>query len=52
MNERGLAEYGVPVLYLNQVLGLAMGVDPVRLGLDAHVTPVRKMLEKLEVGDA
>jgi heterodisulfide reductase subunit B len=52
MNERGLADYGVPVLYLNQVLGLAMGVDPGRLGLDAHITPVRRMLEKLEAGHA
>lgn len=52
MESRGIDEYGTPVLYLNQVLGLAMGIDPVKLGLDAHITPVRKLLEKLEAQDA
>ena len=52
MEERGIEEYGVPVLYINQLLGLAMGIDPVRLGLDAHITPVKRLLEKLEVSNA
>ncbi len=52
LNERKIGEYGVPVLYLNQVLGLAMGMDPVKLGLDAHIIPVRRLLEKLEAADA
>lgn len=52
MEERAIAEYGVPVLYINQLLGLAMGIDPVRLGLEAHITPVKRLLKKLEAADA
>jgi heterodisulfide reductase subunit B len=52
LNDRAITDYDVPVLYINQLIGLALGVDPVRLGLDAHLMPVRRLLEKLEVGDA
>jgi len=52
MEQRGIEEYGVPVLYINQLLGLAMGIDPVRLGLDAHITPMKRLLAKLEAADA
>ena len=48
MEERGMGEYRVPVIYVNQLIGLAMGVDPVRLGFDAHLTPVQPMVDKLE----
>jgi heterodisulfide reductase subunit B len=52
MEERGIDTYGVPVLYINQLLGLAMGIDPVRLGLEAHVTSANGLLAKLEASDA
>jgi len=48
MVDRGIADYDVPVLYVNQLIGLAMGVDPVRLGLDAHLVPAQRLLAKLE----
>jgi heterodisulfide reductase subunit B len=48
MGERGIEVFDVPVIFVNQLLGLAMGMDPVRLGLEAHVTPATKLLEKLE----
>jgi len=52
MEERRIDEYGIPVLYINQLLGLAMGIDPVKLGLDAHITPVKKLLTKMGVENA
>ena len=42
----------VPVLHLSQLVGLAFGIDPERLGLDRHmvsVGPVTKALEEEEV---
>ena len=33
-------QYSMPVLYVSQVLGLALGVDPRRLGLHRHNVPV------------
>ena len=38
-------EAAVPVLYLTQLLGLAMGVDEDDLGLDKHFVPVSATLE-------
>ncbi len=33
--------YSIPVLYLSQVIGLALGIDPRTLGLHRHHVPVR-----------
>jgi heterodisulfide reductase subunit B len=33
------AELTIPVLFITQVLGLAMDIDPVRLGLHRHMVP-------------
>jgi heterodisulfide reductase subunit B len=52
MEERGIGQYGMPVIYLNQLLGLAMGVDPVTLGLEAHITSMEPLLRKLEAARA
>ena len=38
--------YGLPVLYLTQILGLAMGVDRKSLGLNMNVVKTKKLLEK------
>jgi heterodisulfide reductase subunit B len=40
-------EYGIPVLYLSQMLGLAMGFDHKELGLQMHVIKTKELLEKL-----
>jgi heterodisulfide reductase subunit B len=48
MVDRGIAQHEVPVLYITQLLGLAMGMDPVKLGLGANVTSAKKFLDKLE----
>ncbi len=33
--------YRIPVLYLTQLIGLALGIEPARLGLQRHFVPVR-----------
>ncbi len=38
----------VPILHLSQLVGLALGIDPGRLGVDRHVVPVTPVIEKLE----
>ncbi len=48
MVDRGITDYDVPVLYVTQLLGLAMGIDPVRLGFGANVTSAKRLLEKVE----
>lgn len=40
-------QYGIPVLYLSQVLGLAMGFDRKELGLQMHVVKPRELLARL-----
>jgi len=42
--------YGLPVLYYPQVLGLAMGLDPDRLGFRLNKVRADKLLQKLEGG--
>jgi succinate dehydrogenase / fumarate reductase cytochrome b subunit len=37
----------LPVLHLPQLIGLALGISPQRLGLDKHVVSTRPVLEKL-----
>ncbi len=48
MVDRGITDYDVPVLYVTKLLGLAMGIDPVRLGFGANVTSAKRLLEKVE----
>ncbi|CBN58360.1 MULTISPECIES: CoB--CoM heterodisulfide reductase iron-sulfur subunit B family protein [Kamptonema] len=38
---------GLPVLHLPQLVALALGVEPQKLGLDRHVVSTRPVLEKL-----
>jgi heterodisulfide reductase subunit B len=38
---------GLPVLYLTQLLGLALGLDPQKLGLERFITPPRSLLQKI-----
>jgi heterodisulfide reductase subunit B len=47
--ELGEKKYNIPVLYYTQLLGLAMGLNPVELGLDKHVVDTKPLLDKLSV---
>lgn len=46
LNYRGIGEYHTPVMHLVQLLGLALGVDPDKLGFDAHAIDFKRFLEK------
>jgi heterodisulfide reductase subunit B len=39
--------YDIPVLYLTELLSLAMGIDPEEIGLKFHRTRMKSQLEKL-----
>ncbi len=45
-SETGI-ELGIPVIYLTQLLGLAMGVDPKELGLQMNKVKTKELLAKL-----
>jgi succinate dehydrogenase / fumarate reductase, cytochrome b subunit len=38
---------GLPVLHLPQLVGLAIGIEPDKLGLDRHIVSTKSVLEKL-----
>ncbi len=38
---------GLPVLHLPQLVGLALGIEPGKLGIDRHVVSTKSVLEKL-----
>jgi succinate dehydrogenase / fumarate reductase, cytochrome b subunit len=40
-------ELGLPILHLSQLVSLALGIEPKRLGLDRHIVSTRSVLEKL-----
>ncbi len=46
-NDRGLARYHVPVLHVTQLVALALGVDPGKLGFGAHAIGFERFLAKL-----
>ncbi len=39
----------VPVLYFTQLIGLAFGIDPRRLGLDLNIVPTEKLIATLKI---
>jgi heterodisulfide reductase subunit B len=45
-NYRGVGAYGVPVLHLVQLVALALGVEPEKLGFEAHAIGFESFLEK------
>jgi heterodisulfide reductase subunit B len=45
--ELGEQKYKLPVIYYTQLLGLAMGLDPVQLGLHKHVINTQPLLNKI-----
>jgi heterodisulfide reductase subunit B len=40
-------QYGLPVIYYSQLLGLALGIPPDELGFDVNMVKVDKLLEKV-----
>lgn len=41
-------KYGLPTLYISQLIGLAMGIDHERLGLHEHIHKMKKLLPLME----
>jgi heterodisulfide reductase subunit B len=42
-------KYEIPILYYPQLLGLALGIEPSKLGFDVNSVSVQKLLEKVGV---
>ncbi len=47
--EVGDESISIPVFYLTQLVGLAIGLEPKELGLNLNISPVEEVLEKLGV---
>lgn len=43
---QGLGQHDLPILYLSEVVGLAAGIDPKRLGLDRHFVDALRVTER------
>ncbi len=41
------AKFSVPVVYLTQLMGLSLGLDKEKLGLDLNQSPVDQLLAKI-----
>jgi len=46
INEAGLGPHDLPILYLSEILGLASGLEPERLGLDRHFVDAMRVAER------
>ena len=44
------ASLDLPVFYYTQLLGLAMGLGPEKLGLDLNLSPIDPVLERIREG--
>lgn len=42
-------KFGIPILHLSQLLGLALGIEPKELGLKRHLVGVKNFLKKIEI---
>lgn len=45
--KRNHTSYGLPVLYISELVGLAQGKDPKTMGLDKHIVGAANLLAKL-----
>ncbi|MBD3407931.1 MAG: CoB--CoM heterodisulfide reductase subunit B [Candidatus Lokiarchaeota archaeon] len=45
--ELGEKKYQLPVFYITQLLGLAMGIDPDELGLHKHVVSTQEIIDRI-----
>ena len=46
INEAGLGPHDLPIVYLSEILGLAAGIEPERLGLNRHFVDATRILER------
>ncbi len=46
INEAGLGPHDLPIVYLSEILGLAAGIEPGRLGLDRHFVDAMRVVER------
>jgi heterodisulfide reductase subunit B len=42
-------DYGLPIVYFTQLMGLAFGLDPASLGLDKHSVNPEPLLREMEM---
>lgn len=47
INEQFKTDFQIPILYFTQILGLALGIEPTRLGLQKHGTETSSLVRKL-----
>ncbi|WP_066376604.1 MULTISPECIES: CoB--CoM heterodisulfide reductase iron-sulfur subunit B family protein [unclassified Anabaena] len=43
--------YGLPIIYITELIGLAFGIAPRKLGLNKHIISTKSVLQKLNVSD-
>jgi len=48
INAAGRGPHDLPILYLSEVLGLAAGMEPERLGLDRHFVDAMRVTERVK----
>ncbi len=48
MQKRFQTELGIPIIYFTQMLGLALGIHPKKLGLNKNITPTKKVVKYVE----
>lgn len=48
MQKRFKEKLGIPVIYFTQILGLAFGVEPKKLGIDKNLTSTKKVIRYVE----
>ena len=46
INEAGLGPHDLPIVYLSEILGLAAGIEPERLGLNRHFVDAMRVVER------
>jgi heterodisulfide reductase subunit B2 len=52
INARYGAKHRMPIIYFSQLVGLALGIDPAKLGLDAMFIPLANAKLKLKTAEA
>ena len=46
INEAGLGPHDLPIVYLSELIGLAAGLAPERLGLNRHFVDAMRVAER------
>lgn len=40
--------YNIPIIYITELIGLAMGMKPSKLGMNKHIVSVKPVLDKIK----